>query len=78
MHYLKPFRFLASMHILNIPVSADLSEYDIDMYRTALMFYYCGFGFVRGEYTPKWYGQLLGSRPDIVADVQLQFQQSGV
>ena len=72
MHYLN-LPFLASMHILNIPVSADLSEHDIDMYRTALMFYYCGF--VRGEYTPKWYGQLLGSRPDIVADVQLQFSR---
>ena len=72
MHYLN-LPFLAGMDILDLPVPADLSEHEVDLYRTALMFYYCGF--VRGEYTPKWYGQLLASRPDIVADVQLQFSR---
>ena len=73
MHYLN-LPFLAGMDILDVPVPADLSEHEVDLYRTALMFYYCGF--VRGEYTPKWYGQLLESRPDIVADVQLQFTRA--
>ena len=72
MHYLN-LPFLAGMDVLDVPVSADLSEHEVDLYRTALMFYYCGF--VRGEYTPKWYGQLLESWPDIVADVQLQFSR---
>lgn len=72
MHY-PNLPFLAGMDILDLPVPADLSEHEVDLYRTALMFYYCGF--VRGEYTPKWYGQLLASRPDIVADVQLQFSR---
>ena len=70
MHYLN-LPFLAGMDILAIPVSANPSEQEVDLYRTALVFYYCGF--VRGEFTPNWYGQLLASRPDIVADVQLQF-----
>jgi len=73
MYYLN-LPFLAGMDILDSPVSADLSEQEVDLYRTALMFYYCGF--VRGEYTPKWYGQLLASRPEIVADVQIQFTRT--
>ena len=73
MHYLN-LPFLAGMDILDAPVSSDLSEHEADMYRTALMSYYCGF--LMGEYTPKWYGQLLASRPDIVADVQLQFTRA--
>ena len=73
MHYLNP-PFLASMDILNASVPPDLSEREAGMYRTALMFYYCGF--VMGEYTPKWYAQLLTLYPGIVADVQLQFTRA--
>ena len=73
MHYLN-LPFLAGMDILDVPVPTDMSEQEVDLYRTALMFYCCGF--VRGEYTPNWHGQLLASRPDIVADVQLQFARA--
>ena len=73
MHYLN-LPFLAGMNLLDVPVPVDLSEQEVNLYRTALVFYYCGF--VRREFTPSWYRQLLASQPDIVADVQLQFTRT--
>lgn len=69
MHYLG-LPYLASMaeHCSEIPENMTCQE--IDRFRTALMFYFCG---AVADYKPNWYVELLSVRPDIVSQVQLQF-----
>ena len=69
MHFLG-LPYLASMaeHYSEIP--ENMSRQELDRFRTALMFYFCGF---MGDYKPDWYAELLTVRPEVVAEVQLQF-----
>ena len=77
MHYLG-LPFLASLEEMHRTTSEDdVSQWSEDRIRKAVAFYYCygkhlhissGYG-----YCPEWYGNLLAERPEIVADVLVQY-----
>ena len=69
MHYLGlPYLASVAEHYSEIP--ENISHQELDRFRIALMFHFCG---SMGDYRPDWYVELLSGRPDIVAEVQLQF-----
>ena len=77
MHYLG-LPFLASLEEMHRTMPEDdVSQWSEDRIRKAAIFYYCygnhlhissGYG-----YCPEWYGKLLAERPEIVADVLVQY-----
>ena len=77
MHYLG-LPFLASLEEMHRTMPEDdVSQWSEDRIRKAVAFYYCygnhlhissGYG-----YCPEWYGKLLVERPEIVADVLVQY-----
>ena len=69
MHFLS-LPYLASMAERCTSVPDDISHLELDRFKTALMFYFCGF---MDDYKPDWYVELLSVRLDVVADTQLQF-----
>ena len=69
MHFLS-LPFLACMAERYTGVPDGISHLELDRFKTALMFYFCGF---MDDYKPDWYVALLSVRPDVVADTQLQF-----
>ena len=72
MHYLG-WPFLAGLAEVERTAPEDPSGWDDGRIRKAVAFYYCT---AHGGYRPKWYRRLLGARPEIVADVQVQFAVS--
>ena len=69
MHYLG-WPFLAGLAEVERTAPEDASRWDDGRIRKALAFYYCT---PHNEYRPEWYRRLLEARPEIVADVQVQF-----
>ena len=69
MHYLG-WPFLAGLAEVKRTAPEDASQWDTDRICKAIAFYYCT---PHGGYRPKWYRRLLAARPEIVADVQVQF-----
>ena len=67
-HYLG-LPFLAGLAEVERTTPEDSSQWDDDQIRTALAFYYST---PHADYRPKWYQRLLVSRPEIVAEVQVQ------
>ena len=67
-HYLG-LPFLAGLAEVERTTPEDSSQWDDDQIRTALAFYYST---SHADYRPKWYQRLLVSRPEIVAEVQVQ------
>lgn len=65
--------FLAGMAEAERRATVDLTQWAKERIRTAITFYYCT---PHGEYRPEWYTWLLEKRPEIVADVQIQFARS--
>ena len=65
--------FLAGMAEAERMATVDLTQWDKERIRTAITFYYCT---PHGDYRPEWYNRLLEMRPEIVADVQIQFARS--
>ena len=65
--------FLAGLEEIERTAPEDLSQWNDGRIRKALAFYYCTFHW---EYQPKWYQQLLETRPEVVADVQVKFAVS--
>lgn len=72
------------MHYLGLPFLAGLAELErsspvvVDrlnenQIRKAVAFYYCT---PHGGYKPDWYSTVLATRPDIVADIQIEFAVS--
>ena len=71
-HYLgRPF--LAGLAELERKAPEDSSQWDEGRIRKALAFYYCT---PHGQYRPKWYRQLIESRPEAVAEVQVKYAVS--
>ena len=65
------------MHYLGLPflagleeVEEDASQWDDSRIRKAVTFYYC---MALLNYRPEWYRRLVAARPEIVAEVQVQF-----
>ena len=73
MHYLG-WPFLAGLAEVERTAPEDSSRWDDRRIRTALAFYYST---PHADYRPKWYRRLLVARPEIVAEVQVQFVISG-
>ncbi|MXW78684.1 MAG: hypothetical protein F4Z57_06820 [Gemmatimonadetes bacterium] len=72
-HYLG-LPFLAGLAELErIAPEEDPSRWDDDRIRKAIVFYYCT---PHMNYRPGWYQRLLAARPEIVAEVQVQFAVS--
>ena len=69
MHYLG-LPFLAGLAEVERTAPEDASQWDDSRIRKAIAFYYCT---PHMDYQPKWYQQLLEARPEIVAEVQVQF-----
>ncbi len=70
MHYLG-LPFLAGLEeVERTAPEEDPSRWDDSRIRKAIAFYYCT---SHMDYRPKWYQQLLEARPEIVAEVQVQF-----
>ncbi len=65
--------FLAGLAEIERTVPEDSSEWKDERIRKAIAFYYST---LHEEYRPKWYRRLLAARPEIVADVQVQFAVS--
>ena len=65
--------FLAGLAEIERTAPQDSSKWEDDQIRKALAFYYCT---PHANYRPKWYQRLLAARPEIVADVQVQFAAS--
>ena len=65
--------FLAGLAELERVAPNELDRLDEDQIRKALAFYYCA---PHGGYRPNWYQRLLEARPEVVADVQVQFAVS--
>ena len=62
--------FLAGLAEVERTAPEDASRWDDSRIRRAIAFYYCT---PHGGYRPEWYQQLLAARPEIVAEVQVQF-----
>ena len=73
MHYLG-WPFLAGLAEIERTAPEDSSRWDDRRIRTALAFYYST---PHADYRPKWYRRLLVARPEIVAEVQVQFVIAG-
>ena len=73
MHYLG-WPFLAGLAEVERTAPEDSSLWDDRRICTALAFYYSTPHY---DYQPKWYRRLLVERPEIVAEVQVQFVISG-
>ena len=72
MHYLgEPF--LAGLEEIERTAPEDPSRWSDSRIRKAITFYYCK---PHGDYRPRWYRQLLQTRPEIVAGVQVRFAVS--
>ena len=71
-HYLG-MPFLAGLAEVERTAPEDSSQWDDARIRKALTFYYST---PHANYRPKWYRRLLAARPEIVADVQVQFAAS--
>ena len=65
---------LPSLNQLNSKRPNELRRLETDRVRTALAFYYCTLGLSR----PGWYENVLGSRPELVADVLMQTATSEI
>ena len=65
--------FLAGLAEIERTAPEDSSEWKDERIRKAIAFYYST---LHEEYRPKWYRRLLAARPEIVADVQMQFAVS--
>ena len=72
-HYLG-WPFLAGLAEVERTAPEDSSRWDDRRIRTALAFYYST---PHSDYRPQWYQRLLEARPEIVAEVQVQFVTSG-
>ncbi len=66
--------FLAGLEEVERTASEDPSRWDDSRIRKAIAFYYC---MALLNYQPQWYRRLLAARPEIVAEVQVQFAVSG-
>ena len=73
MHYLA-WPFLAGLAESERTSSEDVSRWDEGRMRKALVFYSC---YRIPNDSPRWYGQLLEKRPDLVADVLAAVAASG-
>ena len=62
--------FLAGLAEVERTAPEDASRWDAGRICKAIAFYYCT---PHGGYRPEWYRRLLAARPEIVADVQVQF-----
>ena len=71
-HYLG-WPFLAGLAELERTAQEDSSCWDDKRIRRAVAFYYCT---PHGGYRPEWYCRLLEARPQLVADIQIQFAVS--
>ena len=65
--------FLAGLAELERTAQEDSSCWDDKRIRRAVAFYYCT---LHGGYRPAWHRRLLEARPQIVADIQIQFAAS--
>ncbi len=65
--------FLAGLAELERTAQEDSSCWDDKRIRRAVAFYYCT---PHGGYRPAWHRRLLEARPQIVADIQIQFAAS--
>ncbi len=77
MHYLG-LPFLAALEeIKRIATEDDASQWDDDRIRKAVVFYYCYGNYLHMPsghgYCPQWYRRLLAKRPEIVAEVLVQY-----
>ena len=72
MHYLS-LPFLAGLEEVGRTTQEDPSRWNDRRIRTAVLFYYC---MPHGGSHPRWYQRLLAARPELVADVQIQFARS--
>ena len=68
-HYLA-LPFLASLEEIERKAPKESDRLDEGQIRKALTFYYCT---LHEDYCPRWYQRLLATRPEIVADVQVQY-----
>jgi len=71
-HYLS-LPFLAGLEEVERITQEDPSRWNDRRIRTAVLFYYC---MPHGGSHPRWYQRLLAARPELVADVQIQFARS--
>ena len=71
-HYLS-LPFLAGLEEVERTTQEDPSRWNDKRIRTAVLFYYC---MPHGGSSPRWYQRLLAVRPELVADVQIQFARS--
>ena len=69
MHYLV-LPYLAGLHEMQGTDQGDVSEWDSDRVRKAVIYYYSS---AHMDYNPWWYRQLLEHNPEAVADLQLEF-----
>ena len=72
MHYLS-LPFMAGLEEIERTTSEDPSQWDDSRIRKAVLFYFCT---PHMDYCPKWYQQLLATRSEIIADIQMQFAVS--
>ena len=62
--------FLAGLEEIGRTTPEDPARWDDSRIRKAVLFYYC---IPHEDYRPKWYQRLLATRPELVADVQVQY-----
>ena len=72
MHYLG-WPYLAGLAEVERTAPEDSSRWADGRIRKAIAFYYCA---PHADYQPQWYQRLIEARPEIVADVQVQFAVS--
>ena len=65
--------FLAGLEVAERTTPEDSSQWEIGRIRRAIVFYYST---PHESYQPHWYRRLLATRPEIVAEVQVQFAVS--
>ena len=65
--------FLAGLEVAERTTPEDSSQWEIGRIRRAIVFYYST---PLENYQPHWYRRLLATRPEIVAEVQVQFAVS--
>ena len=71
-HYLS-LPFLAGLAELERSLPKVVDRLNENQIRKAVAFYYCT---PHGGYKPDWYSTVLATRPDIVADIQIEFAVS--
>ena len=69
MHYLV-LPYLAGLQEMQETEQGDISEWDSDRLRKAVIYYYSS---AHMDYNPWWYRQLLEHNPEVVADLQVEF-----